>query len=85
MTEPDLNPPWVLFTDNGKPVAILPAMRPGQVCSVEGYSMEEAQSIVDAANRAHWASRIRILGAVSSEICDVTREMAELFTSEPSE
>lgn len=56
-----LEPPWALFCDDGKPVTIMPAGRPGAVCSVEGYTMEEAQAIVNAANRAHdelWDRRV---------------------------
>lgn len=43
-------PPWVLFTDKGKPVAILPAGRHGEVADVTGLSLESAQAIVDLAN-----------------------------------
>lgn len=45
-------PPWILFTDQGKPMAILPAGRPGEVANVEGLSIEAAQAIVNAANSA---------------------------------
>lgn len=55
MTAPDnLGPPWVLFVDRDetgekRPVAILPAGRPGEL-KVEGLTMEQAQAIVDAGN-----------------------------------
>ncbi len=45
-----LEPPWILFADKGKPLAILPAGRAGEVASVKGLSMKAAQAIVDAAN-----------------------------------
>ena len=48
-----LGPPWVLFTDNGKPIAILPAGRPGEVANVEGLTMGEAHEIVRIANKIH--------------------------------
>ncbi len=46
----NLGPPWIIFSDKGKPVAILPAGRPGEVANVEGLTMAEAQAIVNAAN-----------------------------------
>lgn len=45
-----LGPPWIIFCDDGKPIAILPAGRPGEVANVEGMSMETVQAIVNAAN-----------------------------------
>lgn len=50
MGKPSLAPPWVLFTDKGKPVAILPAGRPGEVANVEHLTRQEAQRIVKMAN-----------------------------------
>lgn len=50
MGKPDLSPPWVLFTDKGKPVAILPAGRPGEVANVEHLTSQEAKRIVKMAN-----------------------------------
>lgn len=49
----NLAPPWVLFSDKDKPVAILPAMRPGEVCSVTHLTMKEAQRIVNVANELY--------------------------------
>lgn len=46
----NLGPPWVLFCVEGKPVAILPAGRPGEVANVKGLSMKEAKAIVKHAN-----------------------------------
>jgi len=43
-------PPWIIFADEGKPLAILPAGRPGEVANTEGLSMETVQRIVDCAN-----------------------------------
>lgn len=28
--------PWVQFADKGRAVAVMPAMRPGEICSLEG-------------------------------------------------
>lgn len=48
----DTSPPWVLFTDEGEPVAIMPAERPGDVCRFVPGSVkaEDAQRIVAAVN-----------------------------------
>lgn len=51
MTAPDLSPPWVLFSDHDKPIAILPAMRPGEVANVRHLTMKQAQRVVRAANK----------------------------------
>lgn len=48
----DLSPPWILFVDNGKPVAILPAGRTGEVANVSHLTMKEAKAIVAKANLA---------------------------------
>lgn len=45
-----LGPPWVLFTDDGAPVAILPAGRPGQVARILATSLEDAARIVAITN-----------------------------------
>jgi len=50
-THPEIAPPWVLFTDDGKPIAIMPAGRPGEVANVEGMTLAEAGEIVALANR----------------------------------
>lgn len=49
----DLGPPWVLFSDKGKPVAILPAGRPGEVANVVGMSCEDVARIIRLANESH--------------------------------
>lgn len=46
----DLGPPWVLFSDKGRPIAILPAGRPGEVANVEGLPLAKVQAIIEAAN-----------------------------------
>lgn len=51
--KPDLRPPWIIFSDQGKPVAILPAGRPGEVADVRGMEMADVQRIVDAANSGY--------------------------------
>lgn len=53
MTQTGLEPPWVLFVDGGRPVSVMPAGRPGDVFSVEGWPMAEAEAIVLAANEIH--------------------------------
>jgi len=47
-----LAPPWVIYSDKGHPIAILPAGRPGEVANVEGLTMKQAQALVSAANHA---------------------------------
>ena len=49
----DTSPPWVLFTDGGRAIAILPAGRPGEVANVEHLTARQAQKIVNLANRIH--------------------------------
>lgn len=46
----DLGPPWIIFADRGKSVAILPAGRPGEVADVHLLPDEQVRAIVDAAN-----------------------------------
>ena len=45
-----LAPPWILFSDNDKPIAILPAGRSGEIANVEGMSLKTVQAIINAAN-----------------------------------
>ena len=45
-----LGPPWIIYSDRGKPVAILPAGRTGEVANVEGWPWETVTAIVSAAN-----------------------------------
>jgi hypothetical protein len=45
-------PPWVIFADRGKSVAIMPAGRPGDVALVRSLSDQAVQAIVMAANAA---------------------------------
>lgn len=49
----DLLPPWVLFSDQGKPIAILPALGTGEVANVDGLTLEDANKIVKLANEAY--------------------------------
>lgn len=57
----DLSPPWILFCDKGKPVAILPAGRPGEVCNVSKLTMKQACSIVNAANQTIRDKRMELV------------------------
>lgn len=50
---PDLGPPWVLFLVDGRPEAILPAGRPGEVANVRGVSRSTVNRIIAAANESH--------------------------------
>ncbi len=40
--------PWVVFSDEGKTKAFLPAMRSGTVCEVDGLSEADTQAIWQA-------------------------------------
>jgi hypothetical protein len=49
----NLLPPWVLFCNSDpdcKPVAILPAGRPGEVANISHLTMSEAEYIVNKVN-----------------------------------
>jgi hypothetical protein len=85
MNHPDLSPPWVLFCDKGKPFAIFPAGRPGEVANVKHLSMERAQKIVRLANELHEAlveaSFERIddaVQALASRVGDFGRQMKNI-------
>lgn len=61
-----MGPPWVLFSDGGKPVAILPAMRPGEVADVRGLPIDLVTQIIRCANAAWYrgeATRMAELAA----------------------
>jgi hypothetical protein len=45
-----MGPPWVIFCDDGAPIAILAAGRPGEVANVEGVPSKTVEAIVRAAN-----------------------------------
>lgn len=47
----DLSPPWVIFSDGGRPCAILPAGRPGEVADVRKVPVATVRAIVRAANQ----------------------------------
>jgi hypothetical protein len=66
---PDLSPPWMLFVDKGRPVAILPAGRLGKVADVEKLTMQEAREIVRIANAIHHR-------LVLEELSGIERDMA---------
>ena len=46
----NLGPPWMLFSDKKKPVAILPSGRPGEVANVRNIDPEVVERIVQCAN-----------------------------------
>jgi hypothetical protein len=60
-----LEPPWVLFTDKGRPIAILPAGRPGEVANIEGLSLAQANAIVRAASEGAFEQKLdSLIGAM---------------------
>ena len=75
---PDLAPPWVLFCDKGKPVAILPAMRPGEVAKVSHLTMHEAQEIVRLANELHRALVEAKLRAIQDGLMAIAAELTRM-------
>ena len=74
----DLSPPWVLFCDAGKPVAILPAGRPGEVASVGLMSLEDAQRIVALTNKLHDELTLARLEHIEREISGLADDVAGL-------
>lgn len=50
LVETNLGPPWIIFSDKGKAVSILPAGRPGEVADVRDIPDEIVEAIVRAAN-----------------------------------
>lgn len=68
MPKQDLSPPWVIFSDKGKPVAILPAGRPGEVANVEGLPMKLVRKIVNAANQEGDGSFMKRMEALTARI-----------------
>lgn len=46
----NLSPPWTIFADKRKPVAILPSGRPGEVANVRNIDPETVERIVRCAN-----------------------------------
>jgi hypothetical protein len=71
----DRSPPWVLFIDQDKPVAILPAGRPGEVARVSHLTMERAQEIVAIANRFHHELVVTRLEQLGAEITTLAAEL----------
>jgi hypothetical protein len=71
------SPPWILFCDDGKPVAILPAMRPGEVADVSHLDRETAQLIVNLVNAGVHKKQIEALEDMSrrlKELDDLLKE-----------
>lgn len=71
----DLSPPWILFSDDARPVAILPAGRPGEVANVSHLTMKQAQRIVMAANRLHRVLEELHMQALWKAIDDITERI----------
>lgn len=68
-------PPWVLFTDKNKPVAILPAGRPGEVADVSRLTMGQATEIVCAANRLHNLIVAARLHGIESGLAEIAAKL----------
>jgi hypothetical protein len=66
--KPDLSPPWVIFSAGGKPVAILPAGRPGEVANVEGLPGKLVKRIVNAANQEGGGSYMKRMEAITARL-----------------
>lgn len=75
--KPDMGPPWILFTDKGKPVAILPAMRPGEVANVAHLKMKQAKEIVRLANELHGMLFMAKLEGLQDSIARLAISVAE--------
>lgn len=72
----DLSPPWILFVDKGKPKAILPAMRQGEVADVSHLTMAEAQEIVRLGNELYHIlqrARLRRIGERFQELVEMVK------------
>ena len=70
---PNLGPPWIIFSDKGRPVAILPAGRPGEVANIEGLSMAQARAIVQAASEGAFEQKLgSLIGAMQSSIKEIS-------------
>ena len=76
----DLSPPWVLFTDKGKPKAILPAMRPGEVADVSHLTMEEAQNIVRLGNELYHAVEMARLKGIHGKLSEITEDFKKALS-----
>jgi hypothetical protein len=76
----DKSPPWVLFTDRGKPVAILPAGRPGEVMNVNHLTMNEAREIVRAGNHLYRLLTVCRLNRLTLELGKLADELSESTT-----
>lgn len=81
----DLSPPWILFVDKGKPKAILPAMRQGEVADVSHLTMAEAQEIVRLGNELYYVLqrvKFRRIEERLQELTVLIRESGVTFDSE---
>lgn len=64
----DLSPPWIILSDKGKPVAILPAGRPGEVANIRGMTMAKALKIVNAANQEGDGSYMKRMESITARL-----------------
>ena len=77
-TSSDISPPWILFCDDGKPIAILPAGRPGEVANVAHMKPEEARRIVTLANKLHDEFALARMERIEREISGLADDVAGL-------
>lgn len=68
LSKRDLSPPWIIFAEGRKPLAILPAGRPGEVANVEGLSMALVRKIVKAANQEGGGSYLKRVEALTKRL-----------------
>lgn len=80
----DLSPPWILFCDGGAPIAILPAGRPGEVLNVEGWPLEKAQALIDAANQESASFNARMTKA-TERLLELSARTDEAAAPQPAE
>lgn len=72
MSDVDMSPPWIICSDRGRPVAILPAGRPGEVANVREWDPEVAVHLVQCANAFHDA-------LVTAKMTSLTGRIRELM------
>jgi hypothetical protein len=77
LPDPDLcGPPWIMFCDEGKPIAIMPAGRPGDVADVRDIPEATVERIVACANAKERGAYTR-MEEVSRELESVARVLID--------
>ena len=83
MSKLDLSPPWIIYSEGRKPIAILPAGRPGEVADVSGMSMRLVRQIVNAANQPIRDARVAMV-ALTKELLALNAKMGAAKAEEPT-